>query len=521
MFGALVIALCIGLCLDVAQVSKAGCPPQNSAFSVKLISPRPSGIVGNVWCIASVTNGESPIKVQFVVITNALGQSVNTALATLTNPPYVFVANQTNTPPGSIPRWAEHNVDLIAVAQDALGNSVTSAPVEIGGIQSGGAPWATGLIIVSPAAEAVLSNGAPLTVSIFFRSLAGVPLPVDVFAGTNLLGTVNPWPGLEMINTPFWVVASAPYTLTVSNLPPGNYELTARSGPEPPDQLFTGISPPVHITVLPADIPPTVSLAGLAYPATTFMSASVIRLEAETSDRDGTVTQVNFYEGPFVGAPIVTSLGTASNSPFVLLLTNKLASGYHVIRAEAVDDGGQTNSSALGTLLVTTNQPGPPVVDIASPPTGTRLRVGMTFPVEAALRASDNNVNPVEFYVGTNRVGSVLDPPYRLMVSNLAVGTYTLSARIKSLSGLASTGAVAQVTMSDFLLETSGMDGASNLRLHIGGLRVGTTNELQFSPDLTNWVTLATRVATTNTWDFADPEAHNDCERFYRCVRLP
>ncbi|MHB8524409.1 MAG: hypothetical protein ACYDH9_27120 [Limisphaerales bacterium] len=112
-------------------------------------------------------------------------------------------------------------------------------------------------------------------------------------------------------------------------------------------------------------------------------------------------------------------------------------------------------------------------------------------------------------------------PPYQLVVSNLAVGIYTLSARIKSLSGLASTGVVARVTISDFLSYAAGFDREGNFHLRVGGPVPGTTTVVEASPDLMAWSPLTTNVVVTNYLDFVDVGATNDCQRFYRLVRVP
>jgi hypothetical protein len=53
------------------------------------------------------------------------------------------------------------------------------------------------------------------------------------------------------------------------------------------------------------------------------------------------------------------------------------------------------------------------------------------------------------------------------------------------------------------------------------GLRLGKTNVVRASTNLSNWVLLRTNVATSNTMDFTDPAAGNFIQRFYQMLELP
>jgi hypothetical protein len=379
------------------------------------------------------------------------------------------------------------------------------------------------MTIVDPPDGTVFAPGVPVMMSAMQFSCGGKPVPAWFYSGTNLLGMAYPASDTVMVLTAAGTVATKPYTMVLTNLTPGNYYVTVK----PQNRSEPAYNQRVHITVLPADIPPSVRILSLlaygsASKVNTFTQGATVRLEAEVIPSASTVQQVNFYveqlritRTNFYYTNILVAAVT--NAPYAYVWTNAVSGP---VTAEVIDIAGGRRTSGVA-LLESARQAGTPAVNITFPPDGTRVALGANLPVSAFLVSSDNNLNPVEFYVGTNLVGSVLNPPYQIVLSNLAVGTYALSAQIKSLTGLASTGAVAQVTVSDFLLHPAGMDHDGNFHLRVGGVAAGTTNVVEASPDLLVWAPLVTNLVTTNYVDFVDPGAGNDCQRFYRCVRVP
>lgn len=102
------------------------------------------------------------------------------------------------------------------------------------------------------------------------------------------------------------------------------------------------------VTVRPAaNVPPTVALTSPAEGAT-FTAPATVTLEASANDTDGTVTEVEFYDG-------ATELGGDTTSPYSL--TVNLAEGTHVLTAVAVDNQGAETTSATVTVTVTAPAP--------------------------------------------------------------------------------------------------------------------------------------------------------------------
>lgn len=161
---------------------------------------------------------------------------------------------------------------------------------------------------------------------------------------------------LEWTPTTFtWSVDGNPY-YTTSRWNGGSY-------PEPFDQRFFLIlnvaiggnwpGAPDATTVFPQQMlvdwvrvyqypndPPTVVMT-TPQPGSTYPAGSDITIAADAFDTDGTITKVNFYGG----ASGLDFLGEDTTEPYSYTWTN-VGDGCYVVRAEAVDDGGQKTSAS-------------------------------------------------------------------------------------------------------------------------------------------------------------------------------
>jgi plastocyanin len=112
------------------------------------------------------------------------------------------------------------------------------------------------------------------------------------------------------------------------------------------------------ITVQAANVPPSVTVISPINGAS-FIAPANVTIQAAASDSDGSVTNVQFFDG-------VTSLGHATSSPYSI--SANLALGSHALTAVASDNQGATTTSAAVTLTVISNSP--PAVSITSPTNG-------------------------------------------------------------------------------------------------------------------------------------------------------
>ncbi len=193
----------------------------------------------------------------------------------------------------------------------------------------------------------------------------GYNLQVEFFQGTNSLGfgtfvpTLCPSP-----YCPF-------FALTWSNVPPGNYILTARATDS---QGSSSNSTPVHIYVhggTSSNSPPTVRMVSPS-DGDIFTAPTNLQLVAFAQDpEDKYFVQVEFFEGTnSLGAGTFNGTRCATDCPNYILTWSNVPPGDYVLSAKATDSLGATTRSAPVRISVTgTNLPpgtNTPVVTIVA-----------------------------------------------------------------------------------------------------------------------------------------------------------
>jgi plastocyanin len=101
------------------------------------------------------------------------------------------------------------------------------------------------------------------------------------------------------------------------------------------------------ITVQSANVPPSVALTSPSNGAS-FSAPAMVTIQAAASDSDGSVTNVQFFDG-------ATTLGHASSNPYSI--TANLAPGSHTLTAVASDNLGATTASSDVVIKVLTPVP--------------------------------------------------------------------------------------------------------------------------------------------------------------------
>jgi hypothetical protein len=175
---------------------------------------------------------------------------------------------------------------------------------------------------------------------------------------------------------------------------------------------FTPPSPPSHNT------PPTVTLTGPTN-GSTYLAPASITLDATALDSDGTVARVEFYQG-------TTKLGEDSTSPYAFAWSG-VAFGTYLLTARAIDNQGAHTDSLTAT--VTVNAPNQaPTIAVSSPADGSHFTSPANIPINAIAVDPDGSVTRVEFYNGATKLGEDTTSPYSYTWSNVASGTYALTA---------------------------------------------------------------------------------------------
>jgi chitinase len=247
--------------------------------------------------------------------------------------------------------------------------------------------------------------------------------------------------------------------------------------------------------------PPTVSITSPANGAT-FTAPATITITASASDNDGSVSKVEFFNG-------ATSLGAVTSAPYTFTWSN-VANGTYSITAKATDNKGAVTTSGAVSVTVGTGsgtgcngipawtatdvytagkqvvynnkvyeakwwtqneQPdinlgdgkvwkyisdcngggggtnNPPVVTLTAPAAGAAYTAPATVTISATASDADGTVSKVGFYNGATLLGEVSAAPYTYTWSNVAAGTYSITAKATDNGGATATTAAVTITV--------------------------------------------------------------------------
>jgi beta-glucanase (GH16 family) len=178
--------------------------------------------------------------------------------------------------------------------------------------------------ITSPIDGTTVTAPAIVTINATAADSDGTISKVDFYRGATLLGTDT----------------SAPYSYAWTSVA-GSHSITAVATD---NGGAVTTSEAVGITVNPApNVPPTVSITSPTNGAT-FAAPASITINASAADSDGTVTQVEFYQG-------TTLLYTDTSAPYSYTWTG-VPVGSYSLTAKATDNSGAvTTSTAVGITV--------------------------------------------------------------------------------------------------------------------------------------------------------------------------
>ncbi|PWU14996.1 MAG: hypothetical protein C5B50_16185 [Verrucomicrobia bacterium] len=187
---------------------------------------------------------------------------------------------------------------------------------------------------------------------------------------------------------------------------------------------------------------------------------------ASAYDPDGSVVSVQFFVGTnslgVVPTPPVIYVTNDDGifpikQPYCLIWTNKSV-GAFTLTAVATDNGGLTATSAPVHVTVVSDLP--PKVRIETPYYGAMFRQPVNIKICAQAYDPDGTVTNVEFFAGTNDLGSVTTPIlvtnwwgdevqslYCLTWSNAPVGSYRLKAVATDNAGMSSSSALVPIVI--------------------------------------------------------------------------
>ncbi len=173
-------------------------------------------------------------------------------------------------------------------------------------------------------------------------------------------------------------------------------------------------------------------------PATTVFNAPAsVNLVVDAASPAGTVSKVDFFRNG-------TLLGTATTPPYQFLWSNVVAGSYSVT-ATATDANGYTGSAYLP---ITVNGPNAsPTVAMTAPANGASFTAPANITLTATASDSDGSITMVEFVQNGSVLGVSNIAPYGMIWSNVAPGSYTLSARATDNRSAVTTSAPVTITV--------------------------------------------------------------------------
>jgi subtilisin family serine protease len=345
--------------------------------------------------------------------------------------------------------------------------------------------------VTSPAAGASFVAPATIGIEATAADTNGSVTRVDFFEGANLIGSD----------------ATAPYTLTWANVGAGSYGLTAVAVD---NAGATGMSAPVAITVTPpggARINVAAASAGATAVASSTYSAGFTASAVNNGDRKGIGFGANgvwidgtpggfpdWVEVQLAGARTIDQIDvftlqdafTAPVEPTTGMISSlgvrDFALQYWTGAAWVTVPGGSitgnqqvwrtvtfapVTTTRIRVLITGVNHPAgyaylteleayeaggggntPPTASVTSPAPGATFVAPATITVEASAGDTDGTVTRVDFYEGANLIGSDSTAPYTLAWSNVAVGSYTLTAVAVDNGGALGTSAPVAITVT-------------------------------------------------------------------------
>jgi RHS repeat-associated protein len=195
------------------------------------------------------------------------------------------------------------------------------------------------------------------------------------------------------------------------------------------------------IKVNAANLPPTVNLTSPANNAVVNAPATIaLKANASAPEANDTVARVDFFDG-------ATLVGSATAAPYSATIANA-AAGAHVLTAVATDGQGAQTTSAARTVTVAVAANQPPAVALTSPANGATFTAPATVPLTASASDADGSIAKVDFFQGATLIGTATAAPYTFSWTNVAQGSYAITARATDNGGAVTTSAVVNITVN-------------------------------------------------------------------------
>jgi hypothetical protein len=303
------------------------------------------------------------------------------------------------------------------------------------GVLGNGGDNADGVAVFNVTASSISSFTVPVD-AIFFgdgigsaykSSSSGYQLPVnDKYSGGKLQTSsyLAPDPGSDQLVKATGVYNTSTNTFTTSR----TWSTTSTTSYNTTSITLAGI---------PAgNSAPTITLAT---PVVSGNAPATVNLSATASDSDGTISKVEFFNGAIL-------LASVTAAPYNYSWTN-VAAGSYSVTAKATDNDSATTTSSVQVVNVNSDSANAsPTITLATPVVSGNAPA--TVSLSATASDSDGTISKVEFFNGTTLLAAVTAAPYNYSWTNVAAGSYSVTAKATDNIGAATTTAVKTVTVN-------------------------------------------------------------------------
>ncbi len=256
--------------------------------------------------------------------------------------------------------------------------------------------------ITQPANNSKVTLGSSIIISAEASDKDGTVSKVEFYNGTAKLGED----------------ATAPYSFEWKDVAAGSYTLSAKATD---NSGGSTTSPTVKIDVIEAENTlPEITITSPENNAKVTKGSDLL-ITANASDKDGSVSKVEFFNG-------TTKLGEDVTSPYTFEWKN-IPEGTHSITAKVTDNAGGSATSSVVKVEVTTPTNAIPIIAINSPQQNASFAALTSITINATASDTDGSIAKVEFFKGTEKLGEDTSSPFSFKWDKVPAGAYTLTAK--------------------------------------------------------------------------------------------
>ncbi len=190
-----------------------------------------------------------------------------------------------------------------------------------------------------------------------------------------------------------------------------------------------------------------------------FTTPASIKISAVATDKDGTISKVELYNGSKL-------LATKYSAPYTFTWNN-VKEGKYILTAKATDNDGLTASDKI-SITVSASTRSRPIVNITAPTNNYRFTAKATIKISANAADKDGTIKKVEFYNGSRLFKIEYRRPYLFTWNNVPAGNYTITAKAIDNDGNVTTSAGVSISVVANKPPTVSLINPDNNRVYKG-----------------------------------------------------